>query len=176
MRFEQASQSACLCLTPADSSAQMKRLAGTKGCSPCPEKAFPVARRASKTQKVRAGRTGPEHEAAPPVGEPNRRPSRRMANLQGLSRRRLAGRCNLELGPEPSYIRAVDAQGPMRIVGRRRPSSGGLEAANGFLHLVIALRGNRPFIPRGVHRFGSYEEKDAWTLRMLTRPSPARPR
>jgi hypothetical protein len=73
-------------------------------------------------------------------------------------------------------MKAVDAQGQMRVVGRRPPGTGGLEAANGFLHLVIALRGHRPFIPRGVHRFRSYEEKDAWTLKTLTRPSPDRPR
>jgi len=30
-----------------------------------------------------------------------------------------------------------------------------------FLKLVGALRGGRPFIPRGVHRFHTHEEKDA---------------
>ncbi|MBI5383444.1 MAG: hypothetical protein HZA90_02015 [Verrucomicrobia bacterium] len=64
----------------------------------------------------------------------------------------------------------------MKIIGRRQPGSGGLEQANGFLKLVIGLRGDKPFIPRGVHRFRSHEEKDAWTLQMLTRPTRARPR
>jgi hypothetical protein len=57
----------------------------------------------------------------------------------------------------------------MKIVGRRRPSRGGLDEANRFLHLVADLRKGKPFIPRGVHRFTSHEEKDAWTLKMLSR-------
>ena len=36
---------------------------------------------------------------------------------------------------------------PMKIVGRKGRPKGGLEAAADFLQLVIALRGNRPFIP-----------------------------
>lgn len=62
-----------------------------------------------------------------------------------------------------------DNELPMKIVGRRGPRPGGLEHANRFLHLVINLRGDRPFVPRGVYRFHSHEEKDEWTLRMLTR-------
>jgi len=31
------------------------------------------------------------------------------------------------------------------------------------------LRGSRPFIPKGVHRFKTFEEADAWTLQMITR-------
>ncbi len=58
----------------------------------------------------------------------------------------------------------------MKIVGRRKPGSGGLERAAGFLELVRVLRGKKPFIPKGVHRFTSFEESAAWTLRMLTRP------
>ena len=61
---------------------------------------------------------------------------------------------------------------PTKVLGRRRPGKGGLDSANGFLKLVISLRNGKPFIPRGVHRFRSHEEKDAWTLRMLTRPTP----
>jgi len=57
----------------------------------------------------------------------------------------------------------------MKIIGRRQPPKGGLLAANGFLKLVLALRAGKPFIPRGVYRFRSHEEKDQWTLKMLTR-------
>jgi hypothetical protein len=64
----------------------------------------------------------------------------------------------------------------MKILGHRKPSTGGLEQANGFLKMVITLRGEKPFIPRGVYRFRSHQEKDEWILKMLTRPSPARPR
>lgn len=44
-----------------------------------------------------------------------------------------------------------------------------------LLRLAVDLRGDKPFLPRGVHRFRSFEESEEWTLRMLTRPSkPAR--
>ena len=61
----------------------------------------------------------------------------------------------------------------IKVIGRRRPGTGGLEAANGFLKLVISLRDGKPFIPRGVYRFNSHQEKDEWTLKMLTRPNHA---
>ena len=60
-------------------------------------------------------------------------------------------------------------QGEMKIVGRRKPASGGVMNVNDFLKTVIWLRGNKPFIPKGVYRFRSHDEKDAWTLKMLTR-------
>ena len=56
-----------------------------------------------------------------------------------------------------------------KTVGKRIPSSGGLLAAEGFLKLVIALRGNKPFIPRGVYRFRSFEEKEEWAKKNLNR-------
>ena len=63
---------------------------------------------------------------------------------------------------------------PTKVVGRRQ-WCGGLVAAVGLLDLALRLRGDRPFIPKGVHRFASFEESDAWSLRMLTRPrKPAR--
>lgn len=57
---------------------------------------------------------------------------------------------------------------PMKVVGRRKPGKGLLHA-DALLKLVIALRGNKPFIPRGVYFFRSHEEKDEWTMKMLTR-------
>jgi hypothetical protein len=70
----------------------------------------------------------------------------------------------------------METLGAIKRVGCRRPYAGGLEQANGFLKLVIELRGRSPFIPRGVHRFHSHEEKDAWTMSMLTRPTLGHPR
>ena len=64
----------------------------------------------------------------------------------------------------------------MKIVGRRQPYSGGLAGLQGFLELCARLRGDRPFLPRGVYRFKTHEEADEWTLRMLTRPKAAPPR
>jgi hypothetical protein len=64
----------------------------------------------------------------------------------------------------------------MKVLGRRKPYSGGLEGLQGFFEMAIKVRGDQPFIPRGVYRFKSHEELDEWTLRMLTRPKAARPR
>ena len=56
-----------------------------------------------------------------------------------------------------------------KTVGRRKQSSGGLMVTDNLLKLVIALRGNKPFYPRGVYKFKSFEEKEAWALKMKTR-------
>jgi hypothetical protein len=64
---------------------------------------------------------------------------------------------------------------PMKVVGRKQTAKGGLEAASGFLDMVIALRGNKPFIPRGVHRFKSFEESNEWSIKMMTRRTPPAP-
>ena len=58
---------------------------------------------------------------------------------------------------------------PMKVVGRRRWGQG-LVATAPLLELAVALRGEKPFLPKGVHRFRSFEESEEWTLRMLTRP------
>jgi hypothetical protein len=65
----------------------------------------------------------------------------------------------------------MDTQGEytMKVVGKRKVGRGGLEAGAGFLKLVIALRAKKPFIPKGVHRFKTFEDSQAWTLKMLTR-------
>jgi hypothetical protein len=59
---------------------------------------------------------------------------------------------------------------PHRKVGRRKPSPGGLETAQGFLELVLKLRGNAPFIPKGLHKFKTFEEAQTWSLKMISRP------
>jgi len=65
---------------------------------------------------------------------------------------------------------AASCQKPkMKVVGRRKPSSGGLEAANNLFKLVIELRGNQPFFPKGVYKFRSFAEKEAWEWAMRTR-------
>jgi hypothetical protein len=64
----------------------------------------------------------------------------------------------------------------MKVVGRRRPARG-LRQVNNLLHLVIKLRSGRPFIPKGVHRFRSFEEAHQWSIQMQARKaSPGRPR
>lgn len=69
------------------------------------------------------------------------------------------------------YNSAVDEPKKMKIVGRRTPPSGGLEASNNLFKLGIALLGDKPFFPKGVYRFKSYEEKEAWEWEMRTRSS-----
>jgi hypothetical protein len=60
----------------------------------------------------------------------------------------------------------------MKVVGRRRqPTNPDLVYAAPLLDLVIGLRGRKAFIPKGVHRFASFEEADAWSLKMMARPS-----
>ena len=57
----------------------------------------------------------------------------------------------------------------VKIVGRRSGRESGLSSAARFLDMVIALRGDKPFIPRGVHRFSTFDESQAWSIRMMAR-------
>ena len=63
----------------------------------------------------------------------------------------------------------MQAKQTMRVVGRRKEPSGGLIAAGNLLKLLRDLRGDRPFLPRGVYRFKTFEEADEWQMKMLTR-------
>ena len=64
----------------------------------------------------------------------------------------------------------------VRIVGRRASGGSGLPAAAAFLDMVVALRGGKPFIPKGVHRFSTFEESQAWSIRMMaSRRNPGPP-
>ena len=56
----------------------------------------------------------------------------------------------------------------IKIIGHRRPARG-FEQAASFLDTVIALRGNRPFIPKGYYRFKTFEEAQDWSIRMMAR-------
>lgn len=56
----------------------------------------------------------------------------------------------------------------MKILGSRRPGTGLLKAAP-FLELIVVLRGKKPFIPRGVHRFTSFQESQTWSMSMMAR-------
>lgn len=56
----------------------------------------------------------------------------------------------------------------VKIVGRKKAARGWQEA-NRLLKLVIRLRGDKPFMPRGVYRFKTFEEAQEWSLKMMTR-------
>ena len=59
----------------------------------------------------------------------------------------------------------------MKIVGRKGKPKIDLNSARGFLKLVRRLHEGNVFVPKGVFRFTSFEEADAWTLKMITRQS-----
>jgi hypothetical protein len=62
----------------------------------------------------------------------------------------------------------------MKVVGRKGRRTG-LLATNNLLKLVIDMRGNLPFIPKGVHRFKTFEEAQRWSIQMMARrPKPDR--
>lgn len=47
----------------------------------------------------------------------------------------------------------------MKTVGKRKPRTD-WQAADGLLRLVIELRGDKPFVKRGVYRFKTHAEAD----------------
>jgi hypothetical protein len=57
----------------------------------------------------------------------------------------------------------------VKVIGSRRPGKGGIVAAAGLLKMVLILRGDKPFIPKGVFRFSSFQESESWSLKMMTR-------
>jgi len=59
--------------------------------------------------------------------------------------------------------------GYMKILGRRREPQPTRENMDAIQKLLIELHGKKPFLPRGVYRFKSHEEADAWQMKMLTR-------
>ncbi len=72
-------------------------------------------------------------------------------------------------GQKPYGLAMDEYEWPVKVVGRKGKPKVNLETANEFLHLMRTLRGKRPFIPKGVWRFKTFEEADAWTLQMITR-------
>jgi hypothetical protein len=64
----------------------------------------------------------------------------------------------------------------MKVLGHRREPQPSPENMEAIQKLAVELRGpRRLFVPRGVYRFKSHEEADAWLMKMLTRPNPASP-
>ena len=67
----------------------------------------------------------------------------------------------------------MQSKADTRIVGRRRAAQPTRENMQAIQRLLLELRGQQPFLPKGVYRFKSHEEADAWQMKMLTRPSRA---
>ena len=75
--------------------------------------------------------------------------ARTVSGRFSASQRRPRGRCRIV---------------KMKTVGRRRVDTG----SNGTLQRTMSqLRGTRALVPRGVYRFNSFEEADAWMTRMV---------
>jgi hypothetical protein len=53
-----------------------------------------------------------------------------------------------------------------RVVGRRRVDGG---APGALQRTLAAVRGTGAVVPRGVYRFATFEEADAWMIRMMAR-------
>lgn len=58
----------------------------------------------------------------------------------------------------------------MKVVGRKGRAKVDVVAIDSLQRLANELRRGRPFMPKGVWRFKSFEEADAWKLQMMTRP------
>jgi hypothetical protein len=63
----------------------------------------------------------------------------------------------------------TNGEPPMKVVGRKGKAKADVLKIDGMQRLANSLRGNKPFIPKGVWRFKTFEEADAWSLRMMTR-------
>ena len=57
----------------------------------------------------------------------------------------------------------------MKIVGRRQGMRGDVGSCDGFQKMALTMRSGKPFIPKGVHRFKTFEESDRWLIRKVKR-------
>jgi hypothetical protein len=65
----------------------------------------------------------------------------------------------------------------VRIVGRRSGEiAPTLENASALQTTLRQLRGGRGICPRGVYRFGTFEEADAWMIKMVAQSIRVNPR
>ncbi len=63
-----------------------------------------------------------------------------------------------------------DDELPIKVVGRKGRPKVDVVRIDPLQKLANELRKGRPFMPKGVWRFKSFDEADAWKLKMLTRP------
>jgi hypothetical protein len=66
----------------------------------------------------------------------------------------------------------MNCSASVKVLGRRNVRETWSDADR-LLRTVITLRGAKPFMPKGVHRFHSFEEAQQWAVRMQAR-SPAK--
>jgi hypothetical protein len=70
------------------------------------------------------------------------------------------------LAGDPAIIAAME-----KVVGGRRTTRSDLAALQ---RMLAAVRRTGTLVPRGVYRFQSFEEADAWMTRMLARTHVSR--
>lgn len=63
----------------------------------------------------------------------------------------------------------MEKNGATRTVGRRGEPKPTPENIDALQRLLPEMRGKRRYLPRGVYRFKTHEEADAWQAEMLTR-------
>jgi hypothetical protein len=57
--------------------------------------------------------------------------------------------------------------GVVKVVGTRRTDASPMTDQAGLAKTAAWLRGTAALVPRGVYRFSSFEEADAWMTRMM---------
>jgi hypothetical protein len=57
----------------------------------------------------------------------------------------------------------------LKVIGRKGEPKVDVIAINSMQKLANTLRQGRPLIPKGVWRFKSFEEADAWLTRMMAK-------
>ena len=60
----------------------------------------------------------------------------------------------------------------VKIIGKRKEGTPSFEDINNFLKAILKLRGGKPFIPKGIFRFKTFEEAQDWTIKMITKNIP----
>ena len=57
----------------------------------------------------------------------------------------------------------------MKVIGRQGAPKVNLETMEQVQKMANALRQGRPLVPRGLWRFKTFEEADAWLIKMMAR-------
>jgi hypothetical protein len=58
-----------------------------------------------------------------------------------------------------------------KVVGRRKPARVDVGSFDSMQKMVNALRAGRGLVPKGVYRFHTFEEADAWLIRTMAENS-----
>ena len=57
----------------------------------------------------------------------------------------------------------------VKTLGKRIGTQKGLKAIAEFLKMVIRIRKDKLFVPKGLYKFKSHEQAQEWMLKMTTR-------